>query len=353
MKTSIVVLNWNGWQDTVECLESLFHLHSSDFRVIVCDNGSRDGSLEKIQAWAGGHVLAHCANPALAHLVTPPCQKPVPFRALDRAEAETAKPGNNERLVLIQNGANLGFAGGNNVGLRYALRDPPCQYLWLLNNDTVVEPDALSAVLDYLQSAPGIGLCGTLQRSYYDPAEVQVFGGRFLQCWTGRTYKNSALDARAANRPPFDYVEGSSMIATRDFVETVGLLEESYFLYFEELDWAMRARGKLALGYAPQSVIYHKEGASIGSHADRTRRSLLSEQYLSQSRVRFMRRFLPWALPTTIIALCLSALHRVLQGDRRRAATILAGALRGLVSTTEASCRTGLNHDCGNPTPSD
>ena len=118
--------------------------------------------------------------------------------------------------------------------------------------------------------------------------------------WTGRVPRISPcrvedLDSRPAR---MDYINGASTLASRSFLEKIGLMEESYFLYFEEMDWAMRARGKFALGYARDSVIYHKEGATIGTNLDRRKRSLLSDQYLSRNRVLFTRRFVPWALPT-------------------------------------------------------
>ena len=107
-------------------------------------------------------------------------------------------------------------------------------------------------------------------------------------------------------------------------------MEESYFLYFEELDWAMRARGKFDLAYARDSVIYHKEGASIGSHSDRRKRSVASDQYLSRSRVLFTKRFFPLALPPVIASACLAAAHRLCQGDARRAAVMIFSIWEGL-----------------------
>jgi GT2 family glycosyltransferase len=329
MTSSVIVLNWNGWRDTIECLESLFHLQSSAFRVIVCDNASMDGSLENIKKWARGDLAFKGANPVLDRFTAPACRKPISYCELDRSMATSEGTlAQTEPLILIQNGANLGFAGGNNVGLRYALRDPDCQFFWLLNNDTVVEPDSLSAIIRRFESERDLGLCGSLSRSYYAPSEVQVRGGRGLRRWTGRTYKSNAHNGLNV----IDYVDGSSMVATRAFLDRVGLLEESYFLYFEELDWAMRAKGKLALGYAPDSVIYHKEGASIGSNPEPGKRSLLSEQYLSRSRMLFMRRFFPWALPTVLASLLMAAACHLLRGDAARAGTIVVWSAKGLVA---------------------
>ncbi len=334
MIASVIVLNWNGWKDTIECLESLFRSNHPDFRVVVCDNASTDGSLEKIKEWARGDLLADCAAPELSRLVSPPLPKPLSFRELSRDEAESEITYDESHLILIQNGANLGFAGGCNVGLRFALGDTHCQYFWLLNNDTVVEPDALSSMLHLMHQRPELGLCGSLNVSYYHPNEVQAQGGKPYCKWTGRVHTPAVCTVEQVHLhpAPMDFVSGASMLASRAFLEAVGLMEESYFLYYEEMDWAMRAKGRFSLGYSADSVIYHKEGATIGSHLNRNKRSLLSDDYLSRNRVLFTKRFFPWALPTVLIAVCLAAAFRLCRGDARRAHAMLTSMLRGLAA---------------------
>ncbi|MGC2476934.1 MAG: glycosyltransferase family 2 protein [Candidatus Sulfotelmatobacter sp.] len=331
-KVHIVVLNWNGWRDTIECLESLFHQEYPDYTVVVCDNGSSDHSLQKIAAWANAQISAESTNSQLAHLLLPPHKTPILYHEFTREEAESSSASDRVPLILIQNGANVGFAAGNNIGLRYALADPNCQYCWILNNDTVVEPNALSAMVRLMQQKPEVGLCGSLNLDYHHPDLVQARGGKIYNQWTARVRRLppralGALDSRPSR---MDYVNGASMLASRAFLEGVGLMEESYFLYFEELDWAMRAKGKYMLGYAPDSVIYHKQGATIGSHGDRRQRSLLSDQYLSRNRVLFTRRFLPWALPTVLVSVCLAATERLCTGDAQRAGSMLSSMLSGL-----------------------
>jgi len=328
----IIVLNWNGWQDTIECLESLLHLDYQDYTVLVCDNGSSDNSLQKIAEWAKCRVSAECVNPQLSRLISPPHPRPIPYHELTREEAETRCGNYGAPLILIRNAANLGFAGGNNVGLRYALRNSNCQYCWILNNDTVVEPDALSAMVHTMQQRPEVGLCGSLNLDYSNPKVVQAQGGRAYNRWTGRVSKVASCLVEDLDSCParMDFISGSSMLASRSFLEKVGLMDESYFLYFEELDWAMRAKAKFALGYARESVIYHKEGASIGTNQDRRKRSLLSEMYLTRNRVLFTRRFAPRALPTVLISVCLAAAERFVTGDVRRARSMLSYMLCGL-----------------------
>ena len=333
MKSYVVILNWNGWRDTIECLESVFHLCDPDFRVIVCDNASSDESVQKIRQWANGDVMADSQNPRLSHLCLPPCPKPVLHRELSRKEAERYTPDTvDAQLILIQNGANLGFAGGTNVGLRFALQDSACQYFWVLNNDTVVDPEALAAMVRQTEREPELGLCGSSILSYADPKRLQVQAGRRFSKWTGRAQipPKLTVEESRSRRAEFDYIEGASMLATRSFLEGVGLLEERYFLYYEEVDWAERAKGKFAIGYAPDSIVYHKEGASIGSNSDRGKRSLMSTRYLVRSRVLFTRKFGPHFLPTVLGAISLAALHRLLFGDGNRARLIVSSMLEGL-----------------------
>src|ERR1017187_9290134 len=117
----IVVLNWNGWRDTIECLESLFHLEYPNYCVVVCDNASSDGSPEQIRRWANGETIASCANAHFEYLTTPPIAKPIPFMSYVSPSASLSGTNPKSDLVLIETGGNLGFAGGCNVGLRYAL----------------------------------------------------------------------------------------------------------------------------------------------------------------------------------------------------------------------------------------
>ena len=333
MQNYIVIVNWNGWKDTIECLESVLRLRDTEFRIVLCDNGSEDGSLDRIREWAAGSLAAEPANPTLSSLTFPPFPKPIPYREISRQEAELDAPMGDEKLILIRVGADLMYAGGNNVGLCYALRDPAARYFWILNNDTVVEPTALAAIVDFMKVSPDVGMCGCLNLSYYNPNEVQAQGGRRYNRWMGRPILQSCSRSELNGRTEtLDYVLGCSMLVTREFVEQIGLIDESYFIYFEELDWAERARGKFTLGYAPNSVIYHKEGASIGTNASREKRSLTSEKYQSRNRVVFAKRYCPWTLPTVLMTVCATAVHRLCLGDRVRAGAILAWALKGMAA---------------------
>lgn len=132
----IVVLNWRGADDTITCLHSLLALQGAAFRIVVCDNGSADGSYERIRDWLQAQRDSH------AYL------RDHPLRELTREQAEQLPPASPPGLFLVQTGANLGYSGGNNVGIRLALTDPRTEFVWLLNNDTEVEPDSLLRLVE-------------------------------------------------------------------------------------------------------------------------------------------------------------------------------------------------------------
>lgn len=325
----VILLNWNGWRDTIECLESVFRLDHPRLSVIVCDNASSDDSVEKIEDWASGGVAASCNSPDLAHLVHPPIPKPVACASFPASGAATIGSTPGVRLVLIQTGANLGFAGGSNIGIRYALARGDCDYVWLLNNDTVVEPDSLSAMVRMAEADPKLGICGSQLRSYVSPHEIQTMGGRRYSRWSARTRPLQELATPQVSTTPGapDYIEGASMLISHRCLEEVGLLEESYFLYYEELDLAVRAQRFFHFGYSPASVIYHKEGASIGSASVRAQRSALSDFYQARNRVVFTRRHYRQFLPSVLAATVLSALQRLMIGRLKNGGAILRGVL--------------------------
>jgi len=317
-KVSIIVLNWNGWQDTIECLESLFRLDYPSFQIILCDNASTDGSIEQIKAWAQGEVLATVRNEDLAYLTVPPVPKPILFREFT-ADLKWKDISNlTPDLVLIQTGGNLGFAGGNNVGLRFALAQSDCDLAWLLNNDTIVAPDALLALVERMRQRPDVGICGSTLLYYNEPETVQALGGSIYSRWTARGghlgggTKYDRFSSHEWVESRMNYVVGASMLVRRKFIEEVGLMSENYFLYFEEIDWATRGKGRFQLAFAPKSIVYHKEGASIGTGRTTTLQSKTSEYYATRNRVLFTARFFPLALPSVIAAICLSTLHRLI-----------------------------------------
>lgn len=310
LRAAILLLNWNGWQDTLECLESLFNLDYPNFKIILCDNGSSDDSIERFVSWAQQHAVS--------------------YRILSRHDAEHTTNTVHEKLIIVENGANLGFAGGNNAGLRFA-RTQAFEYIWLLNTDTTVKPDALTKLIAEVEANPKIGMCGSTLLYYHAPETVQTLCGGRINRRTGEPHHIGAFQkfqqpiSQAEVLKQLDYVMGASMLISRKFLEEVGLMEERYFLYYEEIDWAERAKGKFELGYAPESIVYHKEGRSVGNQPKTY--TATSVYYMTRSRVMFMRKFFPKQLPLVYARLLISTVGQIARGNWQRAVATLKGLL--------------------------
>lgn len=288
-ETIVVLLNWNGWRDTVACLESLFGPKATPCRVVVCDNNSQDESVAQLSTWGQTRFGSR-------------------FERFDRSDVERGVALDvDTKLALVENGANLGFAGGNNIGIRLAMKSPDCMFVWLLNNDTTVAPEALARVVARAESDPSIGLCGSTLIYHHDRQMVQAFGGANYNRFSGKSRHMGAFAPLSAIptdpakiESAMSYVVGAAMLVRREYLEQIGLMEEGYFLYCEEIDWATRGKDKFRLGYAPNSYVFHKEGASIGTAASGG--SALSTYYLFRSRVRFTARFYPVLLVPVVIS---------------------------------------------------
>ncbi len=273
----IVILNWNGWKDTVECLESLRALEGVAHRVVVCDNGSSDNSLLHLRQWAR--------------------DQGVETLEIDGAGAATPRGSITAELVLVDNGANIGFAAGSNTGLRFALACEETTHVWLLNNDTIVEPRALQAMVERMAGDPRTGVCGSLVKFYDDPRVIQFIGGARFDYRSGigamgeGRYRSDSehIDFRRIEQE-LDYITGCTMLVSREFLEDVGLMEEGYFLYYEEIDWAIRYRDRWRHVVAEDSIVLHKEGSSIGSASMKKSASPLADYYMARSKLLFMSR---------------------------------------------------------------
>lgn len=279
-RVQILLLNWNGWRDTIDCLRSVYELAYPNFGLVVCDNGSGDGSLDRIREWAE-HPSRH---PRIGTVVQ-----------IDRQGAETGSP--TADLVLIQTGDNLGFAGGNNVGLRYLLRRDECEYIWLLNNDTVVAPDTLDVLVAHADRDPVMGAVGgTLLMQ--QPDVVQDAGG-LSSSWHGMSRAIGA-GQRARDLPAeparLDYVSGGCLLVRVAAVRQIGLLDERFFMYSEDADWGIRLRrAGFRLAVSLQARVWHKGGGSVKYHTPR------HDYYVTRSALLFMHKHYPRRLPIAFI----------------------------------------------------
>lgn len=318
-KVYIIILNWNGWKDTIECLESVFRNSYVNFKVIVCDNASVDDSLDNIRKWADGKLEANISeDDRISIHTTPPVSKPISYVQYTREQAEQGGVNiEDPPLVLIQTGENLGFAGGNNIGIRYALTRNDFEYIWLLNNDTVIDGSALTNLVNRMHERSGTGICGSTLLYYNEPMKVQALGGAHYNKWlgipkhTGIHMSYSKLVNQTIIEKKMDYVIGASMLISKSFINDIGLMCEDYFLYYEEIDWATRAKGKYVLSYASNSIVYHKEGASMGSSSDPKNRSILADYYSVKNRILFSRKYYKYTLFTVYVGLIIVIINRI------------------------------------------
>jgi GT2 family glycosyltransferase len=332
-KVYIIILNYKGWRDTIECLESVLKLDHPSFQIVVIDNASGDGSLEQIEAWAAGTEPAGVANLALAACSTPAHPKPLAVQRVTPAQLDRGDPvmpaaGN---IVLIQSDDNGGYAAGNNLGIRLAILDPDCAYLWLLNNDTVVDAQALSHLVARVVRDPSVGMCGSTLVHYHQPSTIQAKGGAVFNRWLatshhvgeGAAYPVTAGPLVAPIAEKIDYVVGASMFVSRGFVEQAGLMYEGYFLYFEEIDWGWR-KGRFTIAYEPKSVVFHKEGATTGMNKQTVQYGRGGDFYLHRNRLVFARRNFPLSLPVVALRLGVVFLKSIQAGRWGRARMFLS-----------------------------
>lgn len=297
-RVAVVVLNWNRWHDTLDCLEALSRQDFPGFKVIVCDNGSTDDSAKRIASWIA------------------------------------ERPSKDTEFVLHFNGRNLGFSGGMNVGIREALTDAAVKWVWLLNNDTVPQPDALRQMVDAMEAVPRAGMCGSTMLQYVPRSEVMATCGRFEpRCGVAKHVAKLPLSEGSASRgnarqlDADEYPIGASLLLSRTLLERIGLLSEDYFLYYEELDLLHRIRLSFVAIVAPGSLVHHRVAAATGG----TNGTMLpiSDYCFARSRMHFTRLFYPAYRWSVLVVTLGSAARRLLRGRVRNAWAVLVGGWHG------------------------
>jgi len=271
----VVVLNWNGLSDTLACVESLRELHYAERRVIVVDNGSTDGSVD----------------------------------ALRTASSRLG-------IEIIETGKNLGYAGGNNLGIRHAL-DHGADFVLILNNDTTVDPMLLDELVGAAERDPATGCFGPWifymqdpDRIWFSRSEWEPAASAFTARGKGRLASELQNETTST-----EYVCGAALFFRAAVARQIGLLDERFFLVYEDADWCFRAR-RAGLGcvMVPTARVWHKIGTSFGSEASPLRGYFSSRNKMLWAEKNVSRREW-WAM------LC-AALRRLYPGfavDKRAA----------------------------------
>jgi GT2 family glycosyltransferase len=294
----IITVNWNGWADTLECLEAIFRMRDFHGPVIVVDNGSLDDSIDMLLAWAAGRVciLPQNREAQIERLVIPPITKPILARILEPSALFVGRPICESpcRLYIVRAGANLGFAGANNLGIRVLLKSEYIDLFWFINNDALPREDALNEMMRAAcpMSAPLI--FGSALIEYWEPSIIQAVGARYS------LYLGTSADIMAGmhidslstlgDRISVDYPIGAAMLVNRAFITDYGLMREDYFLYCEEIDWVLRMGWPSKARGIPRSIVFHKGGSTTAAGRKGIDRNLLSDYYILRNRLLLARR---------------------------------------------------------------
>lgn len=287
-KVSIIILNWNGVEDTVECLESLKKITYLNYEVIVIDNASSGDDVRILNEKYGDYIH------------------------------------------IVANDQNYGFPEGNNIGIRYAL-GKGTDYVLLLNNDVVVDPEFLTELVDVAESDPSVGITGSKIYFYYHPNTIQAAGGK-IRWWLGdiESYGNEEDIGQYDKVTKRDFVYGTSFLIKKQVIEKISFMDPFFFFGVEEFDYCTRAkRASFRVIYVPGSKVWHKAGASKAKLSQYPETlSLIKKKggfRLYKYYYRFFRQYCPPVLfifPFLSyilgVALLRPAFQLVLRGDFRK-----------------------------------
>lgn len=277
---SAVILNWNGYSDTTELIESLFKVHYEKLKIVVVDNGSKHNDFDLITQNYG------------------------------------------DKIHIISLKENLGFTGGNNVGIKYAL-EKKSDYILLLNNDTTVEPDFLNHLVNEMLQNKNVGIA-VPKINYYENRNLVWYAGGYISKirGSGFTLGEKDLSENYNKNKYVSFATGCCMLIKSNVFKNIQLFDENYFLYLEDVDYCKRC---ILAGYkilfVAKSIIYHK--VSISAKKQNT---LLPLYYVTRNRLYFVKKFYPRFFYVSFLFINLIFLFKsffwLIKGDRDKIAVV-------------------------------
>jgi GT2 family glycosyltransferase len=327
VETPVVIVTFGNPAEVIACVSAVSKQRGvAKVGVFLCENGG-PRAFDALLA-----ALTKANGPATGMVETPASAEHDIFERVIRLRLTDSQA----PLYVAQAPENLGFAGGVNAWMRPLMKDPGTKGVWVLNPDTLPEPDALAALIAYAEARRK----GMVQSRVMFPGRTDVNASRGLR-YRKLLARGEGVGygAPVSPAPNPDDVEkemeaptGVSLYVTRTCVEQVGLMDESYFLYWEDFDWGVRARAKCGIGYAHDSVVSHVGGTTTGRAKTRARRSPTSVYLQNRGALQFVRRHHPRWFAWTVFASYVNALEYLAVGSfaNFKAATDgLAAGLRG------------------------
>lgn len=322
-RLGVVIVTFNSADVISECLDTLFAASDVDLRVVVVDNDSTDGSENIVMEWAAGSG-PFCRQTSSPLSGKPCAKRPIAFEV--RTVSETSQP--RMPLTIVQAGINGGFAFGANLGIEILLADEGIDVFWILNPDCAVPDDVPAKIIRTADKGP-FSMIGCRQIYYDNPDIVQTDGFRISRMTGACISLNVGVPVYAAKLPDeasIDFVSGATMAVSRAFIEFAGLMDEDYFLYYEEPAWAMR-KGSFPIRFVSGGAVYHHGGTSIGTGSPLRRSSPFSYYFNHRNRIKFVRRYFPDRLFAARIFGVAKAIRLLLGFAPSEAWALLAGVL--------------------------
>lgn len=279
---SILVLNWNNFDDTNNCVTSLLSLNYNNFNILIIDNGSTDNSFIRLKN---------------------------KFR--------------DERIIFLKNKENFGYAGGINIGIKYVFEKLSSDFIWILNNDIMVDKDSLKFLIDAVNKNKKIGIAGPtiylagtkkIMEQYY---RLNLLFGRFLV----KTNLNENEVVKIENKKN-NYIGGAAVFLRKEILNKIGYIPEEYFMYNEDIAWHQKIKNtQLEYLYVGPAKVWHKKGASSGG-----KKTIMPDYYDSRNFLYFIKKFYPLWLPYEFFMSIINKVFpKVLRGEWERLRYVFMG----------------------------
>lgn len=288
---SIILINYNSWKDTIECINSIVQSKYNDFNVIIVDNCSSNDSAVQLEEYLSGKEKTINSVSYINKEKYLICEyKDGEFFNFNEKEFD-------KRIFLIKNNKNEGFSKGNNVGFRFSDKYLNNDYFWVLNNDVIIDENAMTELLNTSEKNNNLSFIGATILEYYNRDVIQcTCGGKYNIITTISKKENSGKKSSEILKlkENSNYISGCSIFGSKKIFKKVNFFSEDYFLYFEELDLMKKAKQKgIGKDWSQKAIIYHKEGNSIGSKNIKRKKSELSEYYSNISCLTYNKKFYP------------------------------------------------------------